>query len=132
MHAQAPDCPCPVCSAKEAGVPVSEICPRGECLLKDVPHGVRTHVRELRGCRQTRSRLYSLGFTPGTEITVYGQGDAGCRVRVRDTCVVLDCDSADSILCDDVGRSEPVSALCGHGPVRGFFGGHGRKGARHG
>ena len=112
MNAHAPNCSCPVCSAKKTGSLESEAYSGGACLLKDIPHGARTHVRKLRGCRQLRSRLHSLGFTPGTEITVHGQGDTGCRVQVRDTCIVLDCDSAGNILCDDINHPETTAALC--------------------
>ena len=72
-----------------------------ECCLREVPEGTHVRVRGLRGCGGVRSRLCALGFTPGTEITVCGSGENGCRVQVRDTCVVLDCGSAESILCDD-------------------------------
>ena len=111
MNAHAPNCSCPACSAENAGIPESETRSGGACLLKDIPDGVRTHVQKLRGGRQLRSRLHSLGFTPGTEITVHGQGDAGCRVLVRDTCIVLDCDSAGNILCDEIGHSGTTATL---------------------
>ena len=92
---------CPACAERE---PAGGICPHGAggCCLRDLPDGARTHVRALRGGRQSRSRLYSLGFVPGTEVLVSGRGEAGCRVQVRDTCVVLDCESACNILCDAV------------------------------
>lgn len=67
--------------------------------LHDMPEGQPAQVRELRGCRQTLSRLCALGITPGVEITLCGKGGNGCRVQVRDTCVVLDGDCAGSILC---------------------------------
>ena len=128
MNARIPDCSCSACLAEGKSIPLPEACPHGECPLSDVPDGTRTHVRELRGCRQLRSRLYSLGFTPGTEITMHGRGDAGCRVEVRDVCVVLDCDSAGSILCDETGSAV---AARGNRPLRGLFHGYGRKGDEH-
>ncbi len=129
MSAQIPDCSCPACSTgKKAEISASETCPADECPLNDIPDGVRTHVRELRGCRQLRSRLYSLGFTPGTEITVYGHNDAGCRVQVRDTCVVLDCESADNILCGETRHPKTVSGLRETPPLQGIFRRQGRKG----
>ena len=82
------------------------------CCLREMPAGVRTRVRELRGCGRSRSHLCALGFTPGTEITVYGRGANGCRVRVRDTCVVLDCDSAENILCDTGLEEDSIRAVC--------------------
>ncbi len=97
----------------------------GECRLRDVPDGVKTRVRELRGCRHLRSRLYSLGLTPGAEITVHGHGDGGCRVEVRDTCLVLDCESADNILCDEVAGPGAVGPVRGRTTLRGLFERHG-------
>ena len=129
MHSPDSKFSCPVCSTEEtAGAPVT-VCPHGECRLQELPDGARTHVRELRGCRHLRSRLYSLGFIPGTEIMVQGRGDAGCRVQVKDTCVVLDSESADSILCDAVGGGN-ISSLCGHMTLKGLFERHGRRGRK--
>lgn len=90
----------PVCAACSARKP-------GECCLRDLPDGALTRVRKLRGCPNLRSRLYSLGFVPGTEILVHGHGTAGCRIEVRDTCVVLDGESAGCILCDAPGPMGP-------------------------
>ena len=119
---------CPVCSAEGTAAPAGEtrLFP-GECRLRDLPDGARTHVRELRGCRHLRSRLYSLGLVPGTAITVHGRGDAGCRVEVRDTCLVLDCESASSILCDAVAGEAVIPCRDGS---HGLFGCHGRKGRK--
>lgn len=98
---------CPVYPAEEDALASSAAWPYGHagCRLRDLPDGVRTHVRALRGCQRLRSRLYSLGLIPGVEITVRGHGEAGCRVEVRDTCVVLDRESADSVLCDAAGAA---------------------------
>lgn len=87
--------------------PICPACNPGECCLRDLPEGALTRVRKLRGCPNLRSRLYSLGFVPGTEILVHGHGDAGCRIEVRDTCVVLDGESADCIFCDAPGTLGP-------------------------
>ena len=83
-----------------------------ECCLRDMPEGAHARVRDVRGCARVRSRLCSLGFTPGTQITVYGRGANGCRVQVRDTCVVLDCDVAESIVCDFLPRGVTVAEAC--------------------
>lgn len=95
-----PDSRCPLPAAT---------CPyhdAGENCLMDLSAGTRVRVRELRGNRRLRSRLYSLGLLPGTEITLCGRNDTGCRIQVRDTCVVLDCESAGSILCCDLFRGD--------------------------
>lgn len=96
--------------AEDTHIPVAAESPyadssdkRAACRLHDLPDGVRACVRELRGCRHLRTRLYALGLTPGAEVTVRCHGNAGCRVEVRDTCVVLDRESADSVLCDAPG-----------------------------
>ncbi|SBW09068.1 FeoA family protein (modular protein) [uncultured delta proteobacterium] len=126
----------PACGAEGGLSPASEACPRGNggCRLRDLPDGVRTHVRELRGCQRLRSRLYSLGLVPGTEIIVRGQGDTGCRIEVRDTCVVLDCESAANIVCDEVGGGRDAPDPCRGASLQTLFGRHarGRKGERHG
>ena len=121
--------PCPVARA------TVDACPHecGECLLPELPDGARTRVRQLRGGRHLRSRLYALGLVPGTEITMCGHGDSGCRVQVRDTCVVLDGESANSVLCDE---ACPICADAGrHGGsgLRRFLEHcrHGRKGGHH-
>ncbi|MDL2209403.1 ferrous iron transport protein A [Desulfovibrio sp. OttesenSCG-928-O18] len=67
--------------------------------LRDMPEGTPVRVREVRGCRKVLSRLCALGITPGAELTLCGRGEGGCRVQVRDTCIVLDRDCAESILC---------------------------------
>ncbi|GHV53645.1 iron transporter [Deltaproteobacteria bacterium] len=67
--------------------------------LRDMPDGARLLVREIHGCRKTRSRILALGLTPGTEIVVSGAAVNGCRVCVRETCIVLDPESAGNILC---------------------------------
>ena len=75
--------------------------------------GIAARVNCVRGCDGIRSRLCALGFTPGTSITVYEGGECGCRVQVRDTCVVLDSDSAENILCDAGSGVETVRGLSG-------------------
>lgn len=103
---------CPVCAAE--GKPVSAFigCPRGECRLRDLPDGVKSRIRELRGCRHLRSHLYSMGFVPGTEVVVYGYGETGCRVQLRDICVVLDPETAGCILCDAAHGAKTGTSAC--------------------
>lgn len=74
-----------------------------ECCLGNYPTGTRLRIRKLRGCGAITSRLYALGFTPGTTLIVCGSGGAqGCRVQVRDTCMVLDACASGVIVCDPV------------------------------
>lgn len=132
MNAQESGSLCPVCSEKE---PAAGVCPhvRSGCPLRELPDGARSRVRVVRCGQGLRSRLYSLGFVPGTEIMMNGHGDAGCRVQVRDTCVVLDCESADSILCDAADEAGAPSCPSRTGVPGRFFDRfrHGREGGNH-
>ena len=85
---------------------------RGICRRLRGAEGVSVRVSSLRCCDGMRSRLCALGFTPGAEIIVYKGENAGCRVQVRDTCVALDYDSAESILCDAGSGVATIRALC--------------------
>lgn len=85
------------------------------CLL-DLPPGTRVRVRELRGNRRLRSRLYSLGLLPGAVVTLCGRNSTGCRIQMRDTCVVLDCESAGGILCWDALRENDVPGTSSDSP----------------
>lgn len=71
-----------------------------ECTLHDLPCGKKARIRSLTGRNCDRSRLCALGFTPGTEIQV-SACCGGHRVRLRNSCVVLDAGMAQSILCDE-------------------------------
>jgi len=58
--------------------------------LNDLETGERGVVRQLRGGREFTSRVATLGFTPGVEVTVvqnYGRGPI--LVTVRDTHIAL-------------------------------------------
>ena len=116
------DVACAVCAAERKPDLAPLPFPHGGCRLRDLPDGTTARVRELHGCSHLRSRLYSLGIVPGTEITVHGQGDGGCRVQLRDTCVVLDCESAGCIMCDGVHGRDAGRFSCGHGVLRSLFG----------
>ncbi len=70
-----------------------------ECTLLDIPCGEKARIRSLTGRDSERSRLCALGFTPGTEVEVSRCG-GGRRVRIRNTCVMLDAGIAGTILCD--------------------------------
>lgn len=97
-----------------------------ECCLLDLPRGTRGRVRSLDGDSAERSRLLSMGFTPGAEVEMCGADSESCRVFLRDSSVVLGghiarrifCESIDSHgsagLVDSVPRA--AGAPCGHGP----------------
>lgn len=70
-----------------------------ECTLHDLPIGKKARIRSLSGRTCDRSRLCALGFTPGTEVEV-SSCCGGRRVRLRNSCVVLDASMAQSIMCD--------------------------------
>ena len=71
------------------------------CALCDVPAGRSVKVKSLTAKGPMRSRLYALGFTPGTIVEVCPEScGAGCRrVRVRECSLVLDQGLAEYIEC---------------------------------
>lgn len=84
----------------------------GQCSLRDLPDGARARVRAFQGNPRVRSRLHALGITPGTDVLMCGRGVNGCRVQVRDTCVVLDCEVAGNIFCDARHGDAPACGIC--------------------
>lgn len=82
-----------------------------ECTLRDLPSGRRARIRSLTGRSCDRSRLCALGFTPGTEIEV-SACCGGLRVRLRNSCVVLDSDLAQSIVCVQTPQPEAAASCC--------------------
>lgn len=70
------------------------------CCLLDAPCNEKLRVEELTGNPQIRSRLYSLGILPGTEIEVCRNGEKGCVcIKVRQSCLLLSEDMAESVFC---------------------------------
>lgn len=71
------------------------------CSLLDVPAGCRARVVALSAAPAMRSRLYALGFLPGTEVEVCTDcgGPGSRRVRIRDACLVLGENMAEHISC---------------------------------
>lgn len=53
------------------------------------PDGATVKVEDLCGGRGARSRLYSLGLTPGTVLEVVSGGNGPCRLKVRGSDLVL-------------------------------------------
>lgn len=92
--------------------------------LLDLPVGSMAIVEGLNADPATRSRLYALGFIPGTEIEICaGCGDSGSRrIRVRDACLILGENMAEHISC---------TLAHGKGRLSSFFHHHSH-GRRHG
>jgi Fe2+ transport system protein FeoA len=68
--------------------------------LKDMPEGAKALVRHIEGNCKLRSHLCALGFTPGAGLMVISQGDDVVRVKVCETSIVLNGDSAGNIFCE--------------------------------
>ncbi|MDL2272590.1 ferrous iron transport protein A [Desulfovibrio sp. OttesenSCG-928-I05] len=95
-----------------------------ECCLLDLPQGARGRIRCLDGDSAERSRLLSMGFTPGAEVEMRGGDTEGCRVLLRDCSVVLGGNVARHIVCESV--SDPAhEAPHGHGHCHGWWRKHG-------
>lgn len=51
--------------------------------------GATVTIASLSGGGRARSRLYALGLTPGTQLQVTSSGPGPCRMKVRDSQLVL-------------------------------------------
>lgn len=82
-------------------------CPLSRSLL-DMPCGCMLRVEELTGSPSARSRLYSMGILPGTEMELCRQScnKGSVCVRVRGTSLVLCENMAKSILCRAADENE--------------------------
>ena len=71
--------------------------------LLDAPAGRKLLVKRLNGNREIRSRLYSMGILPGTELEVRraGHGKGCVCVRVRQSSLVLGESLAEAVCCDE-------------------------------
>lgn len=67
--------------------------------LLTAPQGRKLRVEELNGTREIRSRLYSMGILPGTELEVNScpTGKGCVCVRVRQGSLVLDENAAGAV-----------------------------------
>ncbi len=70
--------------------------------LLDAPAGSKMRVLSLSGGNAMRSRLYSLGIMPGTEIEIFHNCCCGSsrRISVRGSALVLGAGMAEKIICD--------------------------------
>lgn len=74
-----------------------------EILLSSAPQGGRFRVKRHLSCMRQRRHFCALGLTPGTEIELRRRECCGaCSLMVRDGCLVLDPESASSIVCEPV------------------------------
>lgn len=67
--------------------------------LCDYPAGSRVVIKNLSECPKKRIRLCAMGLTPGTVVEVEDVSYGPCRIRVRDTSLVLGKGIAANILC---------------------------------
>ena len=78
-----------------------------ESYLSNAKLGGRFRVKNFSSCLKQRRHLCALGLTQGVEFELKRRECCGaCSVVVRGCCLVLDPDSASSIIC------EPLSAAC--------------------
>lgn len=66
--------------------------------LNHFPSGSKVSVATLAGGGGARSRLYALGFTPGTEILIVSGGRGPVRLKVRGSDLSLGQGLAEKVL----------------------------------
>jgi ferrous iron transport protein A len=93
----------------------------GKKPISKFPSGSKVRVESTEGCCRARGRLCAMGLTPGTFCEVLSGGSMGpCRVRVRDTDVVIGHGMAEKILASPAdGESEGRTASCEEGCPKG-------------
>ena len=57
--------------------------------LINFPEGSKVIIISFKGGRKMRARLYDMGLTPGTTVTITSQGPGPCRIKVRGFDLVL-------------------------------------------
>jgi ferrous iron transport protein A len=72
--------------------------------ITNYPAGATVRIDRLSGGRGARTRLCALGLTPGTLVVVGSSGNGPCRLRVRESDLVLGAGLANSIYAEEVGR----------------------------
>jgi len=71
--------------------------------LSHFPDGTLVRLGDTHGCCRARGRLCAMGLTPGTVCRVYAGGRCGpCRIRVRETDVVIGHGMAEKIMASEV------------------------------
>lgn len=66
--------------------------------LSCFPAGTRVTITHLDGGRGAKSKLYSLGLIPGTEVQITSGGSGPCRMKIRGSELVLGQGMANKIL----------------------------------
>ncbi|MCF8108762.1 MAG: ferrous iron transport protein A [Desulfohalobiaceae bacterium] len=66
--------------------------------LNCFPAGSKVTIAHLDACRGAKSRLYSMGLIPGTEVEITSGGCGPCRMKVRNSELVLGHGMASKIL----------------------------------
>ncbi|WP_027184364.1 FeoA family protein [Desulfovibrio inopinatus] len=69
------------------------------CPLNQFPKGSKVTIADYDAGCQCRGRLCALGLTPGTTVEVCESGMGPCKLRVRDSELVLGCGMAEKLLC---------------------------------
>ncbi len=82
--------------------------------LIEAPAGAILKVVSLLGGSSLRSRLYSLGIMPGTELEVFPNCHCGAsrRVKVRGSSLILGAGMAEKIICHLLAEAENVGTPC--------------------
>lgn len=70
--------------------------------LNHFPSGSKVAVSSLAGGRGARSRLYALGFTPGTEVLITSCGTGPVRLKIRGSDLSLGQGLAEKVLVTQV------------------------------
>jgi len=66
--------------------------------LNHFPSGSKVAVAHLGGGRGARSRLYALGFTPGTKVLIISGGAGPLRIKIRGSDLSLGQGLAEKVL----------------------------------
>jgi ferrous iron transport protein A len=82
--------------------------------ITNYPPGSVVRISQLTGGRTARTRLCAMGLTPGTLVTVDSSGSGPCRLKVRESDLVLGAGLASSIHAEEIQRESacPRGSTC--------------------
>lgn len=86
--------------------------------LPNFPVGSKVRIVQLVGNNCARSRLCALGLTPGTQVELLAAGHGPCRIRVRESDLVLGRGMAEKVLAVPSAEYAPGMARCDCGCAR--------------